>query len=40
MLACPPLSPLSDDTFAATTRKLIEVAGLYRECKAAHGHKE
>lgn len=32
---CPPLSPLSSDTFAATTLKLIEVATTYRECRAA-----
>jgi len=34
------LTPLADDSFGATTRKLIEVAGIYRECRAAHGHKD
>lgn len=33
--SCPPLSPLSDDTFGATTLKLVEVAGVYNECRAA-----
>lgn len=32
---CPPLTPLADDTFAATTLKLIEVAGQYQRCRAA-----
>lgn len=33
--SCPPLTPLSDDTFGATTLKLVEVAGQYAECRAA-----
>lgn len=33
--SCPQLTPLSDDTFAATSLKLIEVAGIYHECRAA-----
>jgi hypothetical protein len=33
--ACPPLTALSDETFGATTEKLIEVVGLYRQCRAA-----
>lgn len=33
--SCPPLTPLSDDTFGATTLKLVEVAGIYAECRAA-----
>lgn len=33
--SCPPLTPLSDDTFGATTLKLAEVAGQYNECRAA-----
>jgi hypothetical protein len=33
--SCPPLQPLADDTFAATTIKLIEVAFQYRKCRAA-----
>lgn len=36
--ACPPLTPLDGDTFGETTRKLIEVASIYRECRAAHNH--
>lgn len=38
--ACPRLTPLDDDSFGATTRKLIEVATIYRECRVAHGHKD
>ena len=34
-VSCPPLTPLTDPSFGATTLKLIEVAGLYRECRAA-----
>jgi hypothetical protein len=34
-VACPPLTPLVDDTFGATTLKLIEVAGQYRKCREA-----
>jgi hypothetical protein len=33
--ACPPLQPLGDDSFGATTLKLIEVAIQYRKCRAA-----
>lgn len=33
--SCPELTPLADDTFGATTRKLVEVAGIYRECREA-----
>lgn len=33
--ACPKLTPLSDDSFGATTLKLIEVANQYRECREA-----
>lgn len=40
VLACPPLAPLVGDSFGETTQKLIEVATKYRECKAAHGHKD
>jgi hypothetical protein len=32
---CPPLQPLADDTFGATTLKLIEVATQYQKCRAA-----
>jgi hypothetical protein len=31
------LGPLRDDSFGATTEKLIEVIGIYRECRAACG---
>jgi hypothetical protein len=33
--SCPKLTPLTDDTFAATADKLVEVAGIYYECRAA-----
>lgn len=33
--SCPELAPLTDPSFGATTLKLIEVAGQYRECRAA-----
>lgn len=33
--SCPDLTPLADSSFAATTLKLVEVAGQYRECRAA-----
>lgn len=33
--ACPELTPLADDTFGATSRKLVEVAGIYHECREA-----
>jgi len=35
VVSCPPLTPLADPSFGATTLKLIEVAGQYRECRAA-----
>ena len=34
-VACPPLTPLTDDSFGATTIKLIEVAGQYYKCREA-----
>lgn len=33
--SCPPLTPLADPSFGATTLKLVEVANLYRECRKA-----
>lgn len=33
--SCPPLQPLTDDTFGATTAKLVDVAVQYRKCRAA-----
>lgn len=33
--SCPMLSPLTDDSFGATAEKLVEVAGIYYECRAA-----
>lgn len=35
VIACPELSPLSDNSFGATTAKLSEVGGIYRECRKA-----
>ena len=35
--SCPPLQPLTDDSFGATTAKLVEVAGQYNKCRAAAG---
>ena len=32
---CPALTPLADDTFGATARKLVEVAQTYYRCRAA-----
>jgi hypothetical protein len=32
---CPSLSPLTDDSFGATTRKLLEVVETYYRCRAA-----
>ena len=32
---CPDLTPLSDDSFGATSLKLIEVAGIYYRCREA-----
>lgn len=37
--SCPKLSPLADDSFGATTAKLVEVAGIYYQCRAAAGVK-
>jgi uncharacterized lipoprotein YajG len=33
--SCPPLQPLSDDSFGAVVSKLVEVSNTYRECRAA-----
>ena len=33
--SCPPLTPLADNTFGATTLKLIDVAGQYNVCRCA-----
>jgi hypothetical protein len=33
--SCPPLQPLADDSFGATTLKLEEVAAQYWKCRAA-----
>lgn len=33
--SCPNLTSLADASFGATTLKLIEVSGVYRECQAA-----
>lgn len=33
--SCPELAALTEPSFGATTLKLIEVAGQYRECRAA-----
>ena len=35
--SCPRLAPLGDATFGATTEKLVEVAGIYYECRRAAG---
>jgi hypothetical protein len=35
VVSCPPLTPLADSTFAATTEKLLEVVAIYYECRAA-----
>jgi hypothetical protein len=32
---CPELTPLTDDSFGATTLKLIEVSGIYYRCREA-----
>lgn len=32
---CPKLAPLSDDSFGATTAKLVDVSQQYNECRAA-----
>lgn len=35
-LACPEnLGPLADDSFGSTSVKLLEVIGVYRQCRAA-----
>lgn len=34
--ACPKeLPPLTEDSFGATTKKLVEVAGIYHQCATA-----
>ena len=33
--SCPDLTPLADKSFGATTEKLVEVVGIYYECRAA-----
>ena len=33
--SCPRLAPLTDDSFGATTRKLLEVVEQYYQCRAA-----
>lgn len=38
--SCPKLTPLADDSFGATVNKLVEVAGIYYECRRAAGVKE
>lgn len=35
VVSCPPLTPLSDDSFGATTMKLVEVAQQYNKCRKA-----
>ena len=35
LAACPLLTPLADDTMGAVVLKLQQVAGQYRECRAA-----
>lgn len=37
--SCPELTPLSDNTFGATTAKVVEIAGIYYQCRAAAGVK-
>lgn len=32
---CPPLTPLEDKSFGATTTKLVEVSGIYYRCREA-----
>lgn len=34
-VSCPELTPLNDDSFGATTLKLIEVSGIYYRCREA-----
>jgi hypothetical protein len=38
--SCPPLQPLADDTFGATTLRLVDVAVQYRICACAAGLQE
>jgi hypothetical protein len=33
--SCPDLTPLIDDSFGSTTLKLVEVAGIYYQCRQA-----
>lgn len=33
--SCPHLAPMTDDSFGATTRKLLEVVEHYYQCRAA-----
>lgn len=35
--SCPPLVPLQSDNLGAVATKLVEVAGLYYQCRAAAG---
>jgi hypothetical protein len=35
VVSCPVLTPPYDNSFEATTLKLIEVVGIYRKCRAA-----
>lgn len=35
MASCPPLHPLADDSFGATSQKLIDVAAQYGKCRRA-----
>lgn len=34
-VSCPPLAPLLDDSFGATTSRLADVAATYYRCRAA-----
>lgn len=33
--SCPELTPLQNDSFGATSAKLVEVAGIYYQCRTA-----
>ena len=35
VVSCPVLTPPYDNSFEATTLKLIEVVGIYKRCRAA-----
>jgi hypothetical protein len=35
VVSCPVLTPPYDNSFEATTLKLVEVVGIYRKCRAA-----